>query len=52
MVGAGFFSSAIGWNDLQYKGNVFNPGWNGCPKAALDKLGVSYAVMDTRIPPQ
>lgn len=52
MVGSGFFSSAIGWKDLQYQGNVFNPGWNGCPEPALKKLGVTYALMNTRIKPE
>jgi gluconate 2-dehydrogenase gamma chain len=42
MVAAGFFSSAIGFKDLQYMGNTFVPVWNGCPEAALRKLGVSY----------
>jgi hypothetical protein len=51
-VGAGFFSSAMGWKDLQYKGNVFNPSWNGCPQPALDKLQVSYDLMKTRVPSQ
>jgi len=50
-VAAGFFSSAMGWKDLQYLGNVFNPNWQGCPEAAMKKLGVSFALMDTRIPP-
>jgi len=45
-----FFSSAMGWQDLRYVGNVFNPNWNGCPQPALDKLGVSYDVMKTRVP--
>ncbi len=49
---SGFFSSATGWKDLQYVGNVFNPGYDGCPPAALDKLGVSYDVMGTRIAPE
>jgi hypothetical protein len=49
---SGFFSSPMGWKDVQYVGNTFNPNWNGCPQAALDKLGVSHAVMDTRITPQ
>lgn len=49
---SGFFSSAMGWQDLQYKGNVFNPGYDGCPPAALEKLGVSYDVMNTRVAPQ
>ena len=52
MTASGFFSSAIGFQDLQYKGNVFNPGYDGCPPAALKKLGVSYDVMQTRISPQ
>ncbi|MDQ3997927.1 MAG: gluconate 2-dehydrogenase subunit 3 family protein [Gemmatimonadota bacterium] len=42
MAAAGFFSSAIGFADLQYMGNTFVPAWNGCPEAALKKLGVSY----------
>lgn len=45
-----FFSSSMGWQDLRYMGNVFNPNWNGCPQPALDKLGVSYDVMKTRVP--
>lgn len=52
LVAAGYFSSAAGWADLRYRGNVFNPGWSGCPDAALKKLGVTYAVMETRVPPQ
>ena len=47
-----FFSSAIGWKDVQYQGNVFNPGYDGCPPAALQKLGVSYDLMQTRVSPQ
>jgi gluconate 2-dehydrogenase gamma chain len=49
LVGMGFFSSAMGWKDLRYQGNVFNPDWQGCPEAAMQKLGVSHALMDTRI---
>ena len=45
---SGFFSSAIGWRDLQYIGNVSNPGWNGCPPAAMRKLGVTPEIMNTR----
>lgn len=44
-VASAFFSSAIGWQDLRYIGNTFNPNWNGCPQPALDKLGVSYDLM-------
>ncbi|MEO7041995.1 MAG: gluconate 2-dehydrogenase subunit 3 family protein [Gemmatimonadaceae bacterium] len=42
MTASGFFSSAMGWKDVRYIGNVFNPGWNGCPTEALEQLGVSY----------
>jgi gluconate 2-dehydrogenase gamma chain len=42
MTAAGFFSSAEGWKDLQYQGHVAVREWNGCPQAALDKLGVRY----------
>jgi gluconate 2-dehydrogenase gamma chain len=49
MTASGFFSSAMGWKDVQYIGNVFNPNWDGCPAAALAKLGVSYDVMNTRV---
>jgi len=51
-VGSGFFSSAMGWKDLRYEGNVFNPDWKGCPEPAMKKLGVSFAAMDTRIKPE
>jgi len=50
MVASGFYSSPIGWKDVRYVGNTFNPDWSGCPKAAMDKLGVSHEVMKTRIP--
>lgn len=42
LTATGFFSSAMGYQDLRYIGNVFNPNWQGCPPAALEKLGVSY----------
>lgn len=45
---SGFFSSAMGWQDLKYMGNVSNPGWNGCPRAAMEKLGVTPDIMNTR----
>lgn len=52
MTASGFYSSAMGWKDVQYIGNVFNPAYDGCPPAALEKLGVSYDVMTTRVSPQ
>ncbi|HEY0777389.1 MAG TPA: gluconate 2-dehydrogenase subunit 3 family protein, partial [Gemmatirosa sp.] len=44
---SGFFSSQMGQKDLQYEGNVAVPVWDGCPPAALAKLGVSYELMAT-----
>jgi hypothetical protein len=52
MTASGFYSSAMGWQDAKYVGNVFNPGYDGCPPAALHKLDVSYDVMKTRVAPQ
>ena len=51
LTASGFFSSQMGWKDLAYIGNVSRPSWDGCPPAALEKLGVSYALMDTRVKP-
>ena len=42
LTASGFFSSAMGWKDVQYLGNVALPSWDGCPPEALAKLGVSY----------
>lgn len=42
LTASGFFSSQMGWQDVQYTGNVALPAWNGCPPQALAKLGVSY----------
>jgi Gluconate 2-dehydrogenase subunit 3 len=42
MTASGFYSSKIGIADVQYMGNVMRTGWDGCPDAALKKLGVSY----------
>jgi len=52
LTASGFFSSAMGWKDLQYMGHVFNPKWNGCPQPALDKLGVSYDLMNSFVKPE
>lgn len=48
LAATGFWSSRIGVKDLEYVGNKFVPVWNGCPPAALGKLGVSYAKFDAR----
>ena len=49
LTASGFFSSEMGWKDVKYVGNVFNPGWAGCPREALAKLGVTGDEMKTRI---
>jgi gluconate 2-dehydrogenase gamma chain len=43
MTGSAFFSSKVGVADLQYMGNTFITQWDGCPPAALAKLGVNYS---------
>lgn len=40
---SGFWSSKMGVDDLQYMGNRPQAQWNGCPPAALNKLGVRYS---------
>jgi hypothetical protein len=52
MTASGFFSSAIGWKDVDYIGSVAVAEWKGCPPAALRRLGVTEDVMKTRIPVQ
>jgi len=42
LTASGFWSTKMGIKDLQYQGNVFLDEWNGCPDAALKKLGVRY----------
>ena len=42
LTATGFWTTKIGIEDLQYQGNVFVDEWNGCPAAALAKLGVKY----------
>ena len=49
---SGFYSSQLGWKDLKYMGNVSLPKWDGCPQPALDKLSVSYDLMNSRVAPQ
>jgi gluconate 2-dehydrogenase subunit 3-like protein len=48
LTSSGFWSSQVGVKDLQYKGNVFVSEWNGCPPAALNKLGVNYDKFDSK----
>jgi gluconate 2-dehydrogenase gamma chain len=48
LTASGFWSSRVGVKDLKYQGNLFVPDWNGCPPAALKKLGVTYAKFDRK----
>jgi hypothetical protein len=43
MTASAFFSSKMGVADLRYMGNTFVTRWDGCPPAALAKLGVTYS---------
>jgi hypothetical protein len=42
LTATGFWTSRIGYEDLQYMGNTYVPEWTGCPEEALKDLGVSY----------
>jgi hypothetical protein len=42
LTAAGFWTTRMGIDDLQYLGNRSVARWNGCPEEALKKLGVSY----------
>jgi gluconate 2-dehydrogenase subunit 3-like protein len=40
---SGFYSSQMGVKDIGYMGNTALAEWHGCPKSALDHLGVKYS---------
>lgn len=42
LTASGFWTTRMGIDDLQYLGNRSVARWNGCPDAALKKLGVGY----------
>ena len=50
LTAAGFFSSRIGVKDIGYMGNEWRHSWDGCPPAAMQRLGVSHELMNSRIP--
>jgi gluconate 2-dehydrogenase gamma chain len=52
LTAAGFFSSRIGVKDIGYMGNEWRAKWEGCPPAAMEKLGVNQDMMKSRIPIQ
>lgn len=41
LTASGFWSSKMGVADIGYQGNIMRPGWDGCPPAVLEKLGVT-----------
>ena len=40
LTAAGFWSSKMGVEDLQYMGNTMVPEWKGCPDEVLKKIGL------------
>jgi gluconate 2-dehydrogenase gamma chain len=42
LTASGFWTTKMGVQDLQYQGNTYVAEWDGCPEAALKKLGVNY----------
>lgn len=48
LVGAGFFSSRVGVEDIGYVGNTTVPGWEGAPPEALAELGLDYEAWDRK----
>ena len=40
LTASGFYSSAMGYADLRYEGNVARAAWTGCPPDAMARLGV------------
>ncbi|HSF16045.1 MAG TPA: gluconate 2-dehydrogenase subunit 3 family protein [Vicinamibacteria bacterium] len=40
LTATGFFTSRMGMEDLDYRGNVYVTEWTGCPPEALRKLGL------------
>jgi hypothetical protein len=40
LTASGFWTTKMGFDDLQYIGNTFVPEWKGCPDAVLKKLGL------------
>jgi gluconate 2-dehydrogenase gamma chain len=41
LTASGFWTTRMGFDDLQYIGNTFVPEWKGCPDAVLKKLGLT-----------
>jgi gluconate 2-dehydrogenase gamma chain len=40
LTASGFFTTKMGFADLQYMGNRYVPEWTGCPDDVLKKIGV------------
>jgi hypothetical protein len=48
LTATGFFTSEIGFRDLDYRGNEFVTEWTGCPDEALERLGVTRPARNER----
>lgn len=48
LTASGFFSSRVGYRDLNYTGNAMLPQWRGATPAMMQKLGLSYAEWDKK----
>jgi gluconate 2-dehydrogenase gamma chain len=42
LTASGFYTSKMGIEDLQYKGNGYVREWTGCPPEVMKKLGVGF----------
>lgn len=40
LTASGFFTTKMGFTDLQYMGNRYVPEWTGCPDEVLKKIGL------------
>ena len=43
LTATGFWTSQMGIEDLDFRGNRFLTEWTGCPEEALNQLGVKYS---------
>lgn len=43
LTATGFWTSQMGIEDLDFRGNRFLTEWTGCPEQALNRLGVEYS---------
>ena len=49
MTAIAFYTTPMGFDDLQYVGNTFVAEWNGVPSEVLDHVGISYDTWPQRL---